>query len=150
MLSGRLTRSFCRTSGFSPRNLTSHVRPAVVVSWPATSSVRMLSLSCASVSLSASSPACFRSSVCRKSLGASPPSFRLLLSITESSIAYIRFLALSPRWNAVPGTLRGSDANDDEITLKFARNFSCSSPSGSKLTSMLAITFSVNCTATLI
>uniref|UniRef100_A0A0D9ZFG6 Uncharacterized protein n=1 Tax=Oryza glumipatula TaxID=40148 RepID=A0A0D9ZFG6_9ORYZ len=98
-----------RASGFSPRNLMSHVSPAVVVSWPATSSVRMLSLSCASVSLSASrsppppppssssaaapSLACFRSSVWRKSLRTSPPS--LLLAITESSIAYIRFLAFS-------------------------------------------------------
>jgi hypothetical protein len=47
-------------------------------------------------------------------------------------------------WKAVPGTLRGRDAKEDEMTLKFARNFSCSSPSGSKLTSMLAITLSVN------
>ncbi|TVU43991.1 hypothetical protein EJB05_03413 [Eragrostis curvula] len=137
----RLTRSFSRTSGFSPRNLMSHVRPAVVVSCPATSRVRMLSLSCESVSLSVSSPApslaCFLRSVWRKSFRTSPPS--LLLDITESSISYIR-----PRWKAVPGSLRGKDAKEDEMTLKLARNFSCSSPSGSKLISMLAITFNVN------
>jgi len=52
---------------------------------------------------------------------------------------------LRPRWKAVPGTFNGRDAKEDEMTLKLARNFSCSSPSGSRLTSMLAITFSVNC-----
>lgn len=50
-----------------------------------------------------------------------------------------------PWWNAVPGILNGKDANDEDMSLKFALNLSCSSPLGSKLTIMWPITFRLNC-----
>jgi len=89
------TLSFCKTSEFSPMNLMIHVRAAVVVSWPATSRVRILSFNCKSVSLLESSSSCsgasllcFLRSVCRKSWWISVPA--RLLEIIESNIEYIR------------------------------------------------------------
>lgn len=49
-----------------------------------------------------------------------------------------------PRSKAVPGNLNGREANEDEIILKLDRNFSCSSPVGSKLIIMCPITLRVN------
>ena len=54
-------------------------------------------------------------------------------------------VTLIPRWNAVPGSLNGKEANEEEIILKFDLNFSCSSPEGSKLMIICPITFRVNC-----
>lgn len=51
-----------------------------------------------------------------------------------------------PLWKANPGILKGKDAKEEDMSLKLARNFSCSSPDGSKLIIMLPITLRVNCT----
>lgn len=50
-----------------------------------------------------------------------------------------------PRLKAVPGSFNGKEANEEEMSLKLARNFSCSLPVGSKLIIILPITFRVNC-----
>lgn len=93
-----LTLSCSRTSEFSPRNLMSHVRAAVVMSCPAPRRVRTLSFICLSVSLSSlglpSDPfVCF---IIRDSRKSSWKTFPLLLiDITQSSMPYI----LSRAWN---------------------------------------------------
>lgn len=61
------------------------------------------------------------------------------------SAKLLRSITLIPRLKAVPGSFNGKEANEEEMSLKLARNFSCSSPVGSKLIIMLPITFRVNC-----
>ena len=187
----------------------SHVSAAVVVSWPATSRVNILSFNWLSVSLLSSSSLSPPSLLCffirdsKKSCRYSLPF--LLLWIIESNMTYIlsrawsdemlcqrafkvcissafkkqnfhwmitgmyqtllmadkntflnylslhywielvRTVTFIPRWKAVPGILNGKDANEEEMILKLARNFSCSSPVGSRLIIMFPITLRVNC-----
>ncbi|RRT55166.1 hypothetical protein B296_00045265 [Ensete ventricosum] len=61
------------------------------------------------------------------------------------NIPRVMCITCIPRWNVVPGILRGKEAKVDDISLKFARNSSCSPPAGSKLIIMLLITLRVNC-----
>lgn len=94
-----ITLSRAKTSGFSSRNLMSHVRAAVVVSWPAISKVNMLSFNCVSVSFSLLSSPCESYLLCfcirdsKKSCCELFPVF--LLEIIESNMAYI----LSRAWS---------------------------------------------------
>jgi hypothetical protein len=137
-----LALSLSRTPGLSPRNLTSHVRPAVVVAGDEQGGDVVLELRVGQLVVVVGGDVLHQEGLRRKSSRTSPPpppppgDHRVQHRVHPVPRLEPTVERLSPGASAA-----GRDEKEAEMTLKLARN---SSPSGSELISMFAITFNAN------